>query len=419
MSSHDGESLEIPAGSPWTFAPGDESFASAGGSPRRGHSRRWKIVTIAGGVLAAAILVSSLVSVPYYAITPGSAQNVLPLIGVPSSVGHAHPGAVDLVDVEVTPLRLIDWIYFKLDPNASLYSSAEIQGPETNAQYDVEGVLDMADAQQAASVVALSELGYHVIVTPNGSLVYALDPGSPAEAALQVGEVIIAVGATKVDSPQALSAALFSYRVGQAVALTYRPYPSGAPRSVTLHTGVWRWQGTGANEQLACVPAGVASPYPIAKLYDDDGVIYLPSKQHPGEATPCIGVLDAEPSYAVKLPFAVNLNSEGIVGPSAGLAFTLGLMQKLDPANLTGGLQVAATGTMSVSGQVGAIGGIEQKTIAVRSAGAAIFLVPPANYATARQYAGSSLKVYAVSSISQALAVLESHGGKVVRAKGS
>ena len=124
---------------------------------------------------------------------------------------------------------------------------------------------------------------------------------------------------------------------------------------------------------------------PIAKLYDDKGVLYLPSKQHPGAATACIGVLDAEPSYHVVLPFQVNLNSEGIVGPSAGLAFTLGLMQKLDSGNLTGGLKVAATGTMSVTGQIGAIGGIQQKTIAVRSSGASIFLVPPDNYAIAEE----------------------------------
>jgi PDZ domain-containing protein len=374
------------------------------------------VLSIIGGVLVVVIVASSLVSLPYYAITPGSAQSVLPLIGVPASFAHAHDGSVDLVDVEVTPIRAIDWLYFKLDPNATLYSSAEIQGPETNAQYDVEGVLDMADAQQAASVVALTELGYHVTVTPNGSLIYELDPGSPADAALQVGDVITAVGSKNVNSPQALSAALFSYGVGEAVTLTYRPYPSGVSKQATVHTGVWRLQGTGANQQLACIPANEKSADPIAKLYDDKGVLYSPSKQHPGQATACIGVLDAEPSYHVKLPFPINLNSEGIVGPSAGLAFTLGLMQKLDAGNLTAGMKVAATGTMSVTGVVGAIGGIQQKTIAVRASGASIFFVPQANYPIAKRYAGSTLKVFSITNISQVLAVLERFGGKIVKA---
>ena len=393
----------------------------AGGGPparprqRRPPSRRIKVAAGIAIVLAVAVIVSSLVTVPYYAITPGTARSVLPLIGVPAARAQHHGGSVDLVDVEETPLKAIDWLYFHFDSNASIYSSAAIQGPETNAQYNTEGLLDMANAQQAAEVVALGQLGYHVTVVPDGSLVYALDPGSPAEASLAVGDVVVTVGTTAVSSPADLSAALASYPVGGAVALGYRPYPKGSPRTTTVHLGVWRWQGTGANRQLACVPADVKTSEPIAKLYEDHGSLLAPTAGHPGRATPCLGVIDAQPSYHVTLPFAVNLKSEGIVGPSAGLAFTLGLMQKLDPANLTGGLRVAATGTMAVNGDVGPIGGVQQKTIAVRSSGAAIFFVPPANYATAKRYAGSSLKVFAVANIAQALAVLERFGGKVVK----
>jgi PDZ domain-containing protein len=367
-----------------------------------------------GIVVAVVVIVASLISVPYYALTPGSAQNVSPFIGVPTSISHEHPGSVDLVDVEVTPMRLIDWIWFKLQSNASIISSAEIQGPETNAQYDTEGVLDMEDAQQAAEVVALTQLGYHVTVTPNGVLLYELDPGSPADNQLEVGDVITSVGTTKVTSPNDLVTALAGRQPGEAITIGYRSYPSGSPRQATLHMGVWRLQGTGVNEQLDCVPTDVHSAYPIADLVEIDGGLALATKQHPGGPVACIGVIDPEASYAIsKLPFALNLNSEGIVGPSAGLAFTLGIMQKLDVADLTAGLKVAATGTMSVTGQVGAIGGIQQKTIAVRSAGASIFLVPPANYATAKRYAGTQLKVFAVSTISQALAVLERYGGKI------
>jgi PDZ domain-containing protein len=421
VSSHDGESLETAEVSPETAAFGQDDVSVLGEEPpsRKWSRRRWKVITIVAVVLAAIILASSLISLPYYAITPGAAQSVLPLIGVPPAHAQNHNGSIDLVDVEVTPLRLIDWLYFKLDPNATLYSSAAIQGPETNAQYNIEGVLDMADAQQAATVVALTQLGYHVTVIPNGSLVYALDPGSPADAGLQVGDVIIGIGSQAVNSPTALSTALFPYKVGESVTIRYRPFQSSAPKTATIQTGAWRWMGTGSNQQLTCVSAAAKSTLPIAKLYDDKGALYLPTKQHPGAATACLGVLDAEPSYHVVLPFQVNLNSEGIVGPSAGLAFTLGLMQKLDAGNLTGGLKVAATGTISVTGQIGAIGGIQQKTIAVRSSGASIFLVPPDNYAIAKKYAGSTLKVFAVSTISQALSVLERYGGKVVMVTGS
>jgi Lon-like protease len=430
VSSLDDESLEISGGPAAALvAPQDAASPSGaqqvddgsqqlpdkpGPPPKR--RRRSRILAIAGIVLALAVIVASRISVPYYALTPGSAQNVGPLIGVPVSVNHDHPGSVDLVDVEVTPMKLIDWLWFKLQSNASIISSAAVQGPETNAQYDTEGVLDMADAQQAAEVVALEQLGYHVTVKPNGVLLYALDPGSPADEQLEVGDVVTAVGTTSVTSPLQLTTALAGRKPGDAITISYRPYPHGSARQASLHMGIWRLQGTGANEQLDCVAAGAHSPYPVAELVQIKGVLYLGSKQHPGHSTACIGVIDPEPSYVIsKLPFAVNLSSEGIVGPSAGLAFTLGIMQKVDVANLTGGLQVAATGTMSVTGQIGAIGGIEQKTIAVRSAGASIFLVPTANYQTAKHYAGTKLKVFAVSSITQALAVLERFGGRVER----
>jgi PDZ domain-containing protein len=409
VSSLDNESLE-------TSGPPAEAQAAVGATPPPRRRRRRRILGIVAIVVAIVVIAASFISLPYYALTPGSAQSVAPLIGVPTSLNHDHGGSVDLVDVEVTPMRLIDFLWFKLQSNSSIISSAAIQGPETNTQYDTEGVLDMEDAQQAAEVVALKQLGYSVTVTPNGVLLYALDPGSPADEHLEVGDVVTSVGTTKITGDVGLTAALAGRAPGQSVTIGYRSYPSGSPKRVSLQMGVWRLQGTGTNAQLDCLLPSTPSPYPIAKLVQIKGATYLGSKLHPGHATACLGVIDPEASYAIsKLPFAINLNSEGIVGPSAGLAFTLGLMQKLDAGNLTNGMQVAATGTMSVTGAVGAIGGIQQKTAAVRSAGASIFLVPPANYQMAKQYAGTKLKVFSVSTISQALSVLERFGGKVER----
>jgi PDZ domain-containing protein len=110
----------------------------------------------------------------------------------------------------------------------------------------------------------------------------------------------------------------------------------------------------------------------------------------------------------VNEPFRVTLAADGIGGPSAGLSFTLGLMEKLDAADLTGGLRVAATGTMANNGSVGAIG--------VREAGANVFLVPPANAAVARAHAGPGLRIIAVDSIGQAVQALERLGGRLVPA---
>lgn len=357
-------------------------------------------------VVVAAVIIASVISIPYYAITPGTAQSVESLIGVPKSLDHKHSGEVLLVDVELTPLRAIEWPYFALDSNAQIIGSSALLGPESAAQYDTEGVLDMSDAQQAATVVALSKLGYNIHFHPRGALLYALFPDSPAGKTFVVGDVATAVDGVAVTTAAALSAELLKYGPGETVRIRYLTYPAGKVKEAKVRLSAWRIKGKGKTATIVCPPYGTGHQYALLHVSPE-------THQKVNEA-PCIGVLDAETSYSVsKLPFRLDLSSEGIIGPSAGLAFTLGLMQKLDPYDLTGGHKVAATGTMSVTGAIGPVGGVAQKTIAVRNSGARIFFVPPAQYKVARSHAGDSLKIYAVSSISQVLRILESYGGRL------
>ena len=110
-------------------------------------------------------------------------------------------------------------------------------------------------------------------------------------------------------------------------------------------------------------------------------------------------------------PFPVSIDVTNIGGPSAGLAMTLGVIDALTSGSVTGGHTVAATGTMDASGDVGDVGGVPQKTVAVENAGATIFLVPPQEYKAALSKDRPGLKIYAVSTLDQALAVLAAHGG--------
>lgn len=75
----------------------------------------------------------------------------------------------------------------------------------------------------------------------------------------------------------------------------------------------------------------------------------------------------------------IEYNLEDIGGPSAGLMFTLAVVDKLSPGELTGGKFIAGTGTISESGEVGPIGGITHKIRAAKDAGAEVFLTPAAN----------------------------------------
>ena len=141
-----------------------------------------------------------------------------------------------------------------------------------------------------------------------------------------------------------------------------------------------------------------------------DVAITLAAHQSQGQQVAFMGIaLMTHAQY--DLPFPITINSEGIGGPSAGLAYTLGIIQALTPDDLTGGQKVSATGTIDPTGRVGDVGGVAQKTVAVRNSGATLFLVPPAEYKVAMQHAGNHLKVVPVASLDQALTALGSHGG--------
>ena len=106
-------------------------------------------------------------------------------------------------------------------------------------------------------------------------------------------------------------------------------------------------------------------------------------------------------------PFTVNLGlANEIGGPSAGLMFALGIIDKVGPTNLTGGKFIAGTGTIDPSGDVGAIGGIALKMIAARAKGASVFLAPAANCPDVRGAIPGGLDVVKVSNLKGALADL-------------
>jgi PDZ domain-containing protein len=117
----------------------------------------------------------------------------------------------------------------------------------------------------------------------------------------------------------------------------------------------------------------------------------------------------------VDVPFEVDIDTDTIGGPSAGLAFALSLLDELTPGALAGNVTVATTGTIDENGNVGAIGALHQKTVAVKASGAKVFLVPAtqseAEIADAKATAGKSLTVIPVKTLDEALKVLQKYGG--------
>jgi PDZ domain-containing protein len=108
-----------------------------------------------------------------------------------------------------------------------------------------------------------------------------------------------------------------------------------------------------------------------------------------------------------KFPFAVSISVGDIGGPSAGLMFALGIIDKLTQDNLTNGKFIAGTGEIEASGKVDAIGGIQQKMVGARNAGATVFLTPASNCADTKGAVPAGMRLVKVSTLAQAVSYLQ------------
>ena len=348
--------------------------SGSGGAPRR---KRWpKVLTVVLVILLVTVIVSFRINLPYFALVPGQAQAVGPLLTVPSGRGHHVNGQLLLTDVGEGDVTLGNWLYYKLDSNAVLYKKSDfIQTGVSEQQYDDQGTVEMDESQLTAAAVSLRQLGYSVPYHDAGVLVWATQAGSGAYNVLQVGNVITAVDSYPTPTVEALTAAEAHFSPGQ---------------EVTLKVG------------------SIDDP-----SKDHDVTLKLTSIRENGKVRPLIGLISPFTQPGWTYPFHVSVNVNNIGGPSAGLAFTLGLLDTLSGGNLTGGRTISATGTICADGTVGEVGGVPQKTIAVENAHASVFLVPEAEVSQAKQKATKSLHVFGVTTLAQALQDLESLGGKL------
>jgi PDZ domain-containing protein len=338
----------------------------------RRSSRRWAVaLLVVSLVLTALGIVARFVQLPYDTLGPGRAEAVNSVITVDGHPSYPPQGKVFYTTVSVrervNPYEaLAGW----LDPTVDVIAEQKIRGTVPPDQYQRMNVEAMADSKTTAEVLALHQLGFADLGA--GADVVEVDPGQPAAAVLQPGDVIVAIDGAAVSTSGDAVAAIRARAPGDTIHFQFR-------RNDAAPTDAQAVLGQG-----------------------DDG-------------RPLLGV---RLSTKIKLPFGITIDSGRVVGPSAGLAYALELLDVLTPGELTGGSSVAATGELQPDGTVGAIGGVAQKTVTVKRAGAKIFLVPKDNEAEARAHAGKGLQVLGVSSFDDALHALGSLKGSNALALG-
>lgn len=336
----------------------------------RPHPHMHRAVALLVAVLVFVIGAHSLL-LPYYRIAPGSAIDTAPLVRVPGE-GRYHEaiGKVLLATVSLRKVTLLEAIEGWLDPTVDVLPEHVIAPPNVDENELRElNLQQMDESKQKAVGVAFERLGIDAI-KGSGVEVAAVVADAPADGKLDVGDTIDSIDGVATLSFNDIVAVLDEKKPGDTVHLAVRPRGGTTPREVSITL--------------------VADP--------DRG----------GRAI--MGVhLTTKVTY--DFPFDVEVASERIGGPSAGLAFTLEILDVLTEGELTGGHRVAATGTIEVDGTVGEVGGVAQKTIAVKNAGAEVFLVPSGEYAAAKRFAGDDLRIEVADSLEDALEVLATLGG--------
>ena len=334
-------------------------------------SRRWAVALVTLSLILLGLgVVARYVQMPYDTLAPGSARAVNGVIEVKGHPTFPPQGKVFYTTVavreRVNPYEaLAGWI----DPAVEVIPETKVRGTIPPDQFQRLNVEAMADSKTTAQVLALRQLGYTNLGV--GAEVVEVQPDTPASPVLRSRDVIVAIDGKPVTNSTDAVTAIRAKAPGETLRMQVR--------------------------------RGNAAPVDVeAVLAENEGR----------------ALLGVRLSTKIELPFEINIESGRVVGPSAGLAYSLELLDLLTPGELTGGSAVAVTGELLTDGTVGPVGGVAQKAVTVRRAGIKVFLVPKANEAEARAKAGDGLEIRGVATFDEALKALGSLDGSNALALG-
>ena len=363
----------------WPVPPTQGVPGRATDEPKVRRRGIWVIVA-ATALLASTIIGAAVLPVPYVALRPGSARPVTEQVLVEGVPSYAPAESIAYTTVNIGGTTLLEAFVGWLDDDVDVLPEERVRGDRSAAENRRYNAQLMDTSKLVAIAVALDHLGHEVTIRTSGTVVRQIAEGSPAAGGLQLDDVIVAVDGQPVDQPDVIGALLQGGGPGgQHVVTVERPAGSATRIDVTLQT--------------------IAAP--------DD----------PQRAV--IGIAPEDRIVGFDFPIDVTIDSGNVGGPSAGLAFTLAVLDVLTQGELTGGHRVAVTGTMSLDGTVGPVGGGAQKAITVRDAGYEVFLVPTDELEEVKAAVGDDLVIIPVGTLAEALEALDSLGGNAGSLEGA
>lgn len=295
------------------------------------------LVTV--GIMVAALVVAPLGGAsPYFLITPGGTYDIGYDYGSRLSIPDEYRkpmGRMAFTAVYETEATWTEVLHARLAGQAEIVPAVYIRPPGTNQeQVNATNQRLIDESKPIAASVGLRAAGYPVNVTGQGARVESVLDGMPAQGVLQVGDIIVAADGQPVTTTDSLIQVTSHHAIGDHVALE-------------VHRG------------------------------EEDLPLDLVTAESPSEpGRPIVGITVSTYMFDIQMPFAVDIQSDNVGGPSAGFMFALAVLDGVTDGDLTRGYYVAGTGTIAQDGTVGAVGGAAEKALAAEEAGAQIFLVP-------------------------------------------
>ena len=314
-----------------------------------------------------------LVKTEYYFMSPGPPYQWEIEYG--NNENYSFDGNLYQLTVRRDEANIYVYLWSLLNSSYDLYPREVILPDGVTPQELSEiSIQNMRTSENVAIAVALKNIGYEIESKGDGVAVVGLLEDSPVKDKLKKGDLINSINNTDIYSATEFISTLRTYSIGETVSIGLLREIDGIKKQIYIKTTL------------------------------------IEHVEYEGE--PMVGFLATTVNERFDFPFEIDIKTGNVGGPSAGLMMALNVYNNLIPEDITNSKIIAGTGTIEIDGSVGPVGGIKQKIIAAKRAGAELILVPVANFEEAQPFETDKTAIVAVDSFDEALAVISQYSSR-------
>ena len=315
----------------------------------------------------------SLIQTEYYFMSPGPPYQWD--IDYGEIDNYEFDGSLYQLTVRRDEANVLIYLWSLVNDSYDLYPR-EVILPDgvTPKELSEISIQNMRTSENVAIAVALKNVGYEISSKGDGVAVVGILDDSPVKDKLKKGDLLNSINNKNISSATEFISTLRTYSIGETVSIGLLREIDGNKKTLTIETTL------------------------------------IEHVEYEGE--PMVGFLATTVNERFDFPFEIDIKTGNVGGPSAGLMMALNVYNNLIPEDLTNSMIVAGTGTIEIDGSVGPVGGIKQKVIAAKKAGAELILVPVANFDEAKIFETEETAVVAVDSFAEALSVISQYSSR-------